>query len=166
RGGPPLDRQVRQRRLYRALRARAHQNGWGQAQVGRLRDGRGRDRTARLSAPRLRGGEGPCLHQRPPPANPREKTRARRPAHPDVRDRDEVPRRLPRPNGRGGRRENAVLQARIKMASDDVRSDRRYTKDHEWAKLEGSNVLVGITAFAVDQLGDITLVNLDVKPGE
>jgi glycine cleavage system H protein len=52
------------------------------------------------------------------------------------------------------------------MQSDDVRGDRRYTKDHEWAKEEGGEVLVGITAFAVDQLGDITLVNLDVKPGE
>ena len=52
------------------------------------------------------------------------------------------------------------------MQSDDVRGDRRYTKDHEWAKEDGGEVLVGITAFAVDQLGDITLVNLDVKPGE
>lgn len=50
--------------------------------------------------------------------------------------------------------------------ADDVRSDRRYTKDHEWAKEAGGEVLVGITAFAVDQLGDITLVNLDVKVGE
>lgn len=41
-----------------------------------------------------------------------------------------------------------------------------YTKDHEWAKKDGGEVLVGITAFAVDQLGDITLVNLDVKPGD
>lgn len=52
------------------------------------------------------------------------------------------------------------------MASDDVRTDRRYTKDHEWAKQENDHVVVGITAFAVDQLGDITLVNLDVKPGD
>lgn len=52
------------------------------------------------------------------------------------------------------------------MASDDVKSDRKYTKDHEWAKKDGAEVLVGITAFAVDQLGDITLVNLDVKPGD
>ncbi|KYF80536.1 glycine cleavage system protein H [Sorangium cellulosum] len=52
------------------------------------------------------------------------------------------------------------------MASDDVRTDRRYTKDHEWAKQENGQVVVGITAFAVDQLGDITLVNLDVKPGD
>ncbi len=52
------------------------------------------------------------------------------------------------------------------MASDEVKADRRYTKDHEWAKEEGGSVLVGITAFAVDQLGDITLVNLDVKEGD
>jgi len=52
------------------------------------------------------------------------------------------------------------------MSSDDVRSDRKYTKDHEWAKEEDGVVLVGITAYAVDQLGDITLVNIDVKPGE
>lgn len=52
------------------------------------------------------------------------------------------------------------------MAADDVKSDRKYTKDHEWAKRDGDQVLVGITAFAVDQLGDITLVNIDVKPGD
>ncbi len=51
------------------------------------------------------------------------------------------------------------------MASD-VRADRRYTKDHEWAKVDGNVVEVGITAYAVDQLGDITLVNLDVKAGD
>ena len=52
------------------------------------------------------------------------------------------------------------------MAAEDVKTDRKYTKDHEWAKEEGREVLVGITAFAVDQLGDITLVNIDVKPGD
>jgi glycine cleavage system H protein len=52
------------------------------------------------------------------------------------------------------------------MASDEVKSDRRYTKDHEWAQAHGGNVRIGITAFAVDQLGDITLVNLDVKAGD
>lgn len=45
-------------------------------------------------------------------------------------------------------------------------SDRKYTKDHEWAKVEGARVTVGITAFAVEQLGDVTLVSLDVKPGQ
>ena len=42
----------------------------------------------------------------------------------------------------------------------------KYTKDHEWAKVEGNRFTVGITAFAVEQLGDITLVNLDVKVGD
>ena len=50
--------------------------------------------------------------------------------------------------------------------ANDVKSDRKYTKDHEWAKQSGSEVLVGITAFAVDQLGDITLVNVDLKVGD
>jgi glycine cleavage system H protein len=36
----------------------------------------------------------------------------------------------------------------------------RYTKEHEWAKIEGKTAVVGITAHAVDQLGDITLVEL------
>lgn len=39
-------------------------------------------------------------------------------------------------------------------------SDRKYTKDHEWAKVEGNLVRVGITSFAVEQLGDVTLVDL------
>jgi glycine cleavage system H protein len=51
-------------------------------------------------------------------------------------------------------------------AAKDVKTDRRYTKEHEWAKLEAEELVVGITAFAVDQLGDITLVSIDVKPGE
>ena len=42
----------------------------------------------------------------------------------------------------------------------------KYTKDHEWTKAEGNRVTIGITAFAVEQLGDITLVNLDVKVGD
>lgn len=42
----------------------------------------------------------------------------------------------------------------------------KYTKDHEWAKASGKRITVGITAFAVEQLGDITLVNLDLKVGD
>lgn len=57
------------------------------------------------------------------------------------------------------------------MASDPkhshhVEHERRYTKDHEWAREHAGLVRVGITAFAVHELGDITLVNLDVKPGD
>lgn len=51
-------------------------------------------------------------------------------------------------------------------SATEVKTDRKYTKEHEWALNRASEVLVGISAFAVDQLGDITLVNLDVKPGD
>ena len=47
----------------------------------------------------------------------------------------------------------------------EIKPNRFYTKDHEWATATGSEVLVGITAFAVDQLGDITLVDLTVSAG-
>jgi glycine cleavage system H protein len=52
--------------------------------------------------------------------------------------------------------------------SEQNPGDLRYTKDHEWAKREAgaTEITVGITAFAVEQLGDITLVNLDVKAGD
>ena len=36
----------------------------------------------------------------------------------------------------------------------------RYTKEHEWIKLEGDEALVGITDFAQHQLGDIIFVEL------
>ena len=39
-------------------------------------------------------------------------------------------------------------------------NDLRYTKEHEWARVEGNLVRIGITAFAVEQLGDVTLVDL------
>jgi glycine cleavage system H protein len=49
---------------------------------------------------------------------------------------------------------------------NEIRDDRLYTRDHEWALWTGEGVRVGIAAFAVDQLGDITLVAVDVKPGD
>lgn len=50
--------------------------------------------------------------------------------------------------------------------SDQLPADLRFTKDHEWARVAGGEVTIGITAFAVEQLGDVTLVNLDVKVGD
>jgi glycine cleavage system H protein len=35
-----------------------------------------------------------------------------------------------------------------------------YTKDHEWAKIEGDKVTMGITDFAQSSLGDITFIDL------
>ncbi|MBK6917200.1 MAG: glycine cleavage system protein GcvH [Deltaproteobacteria bacterium] len=44
--------------------------------------------------------------------------------------------------------------------SQDVPANLRYTKEHEWARRDGDVIVVGITAHAVEQLGDITLVTL------
>ncbi len=38
--------------------------------------------------------------------------------------------------------------------------DVRYTAEHEWARLEGGLVTVGITSYATDQLGDVVFVEL------
>jgi glycine cleavage system H protein len=36
----------------------------------------------------------------------------------------------------------------------------RYTRDHEWVRVDGEQATVGITQFAADQLGDIVFVEL------
>ena len=41
----------------------------------------------------------------------------------------------------------------------------RYTDDHEWARLDGDTVTVGITAFAQDQLGELVFVELPTLGG-
>ena len=46
----------------------------------------------------------------------------------------------------------------------EVPDDRRYTKDHEWAREDGGRIIVGITEYAQDQLGDIVFVGLP-EPG-
>lgn len=51
-------------------------------------------------------------------------------------------------------------------AASEVKEDRKFTKEHEWALLVDGSVQVGITAFAVDQLGDVTLVTFDVAAGD
>jgi len=53
----------------------------------------------------------------------------------------------------------------------NIPDDLKYTKDHEWARQKGARVLVGITDFAQDQLGDVVFVELpavgdEVKKGE
>jgi glycine cleavage system H protein len=50
-------------------------------------------------------------------------------------------------------------------------TDLKYTKDHEWVRIEGDEATVGITDFAQRQLGDVVFVELpevgrQVKQGE
>ena len=49
--------------------------------------------------------------------------------------------------------------------------DRRYTKEHEWIRLEGDRGTVGITEYAQEQLGDVVFLELPevgrkIAPGE
>jgi glycine cleavage system H protein len=39
-------------------------------------------------------------------------------------------------------------------------TDRKYTKEHEWIQVNGSNAAIGITAYAQESLGDIVFVEL------
>ena len=43
----------------------------------------------------------------------------------------------------------------------NIPSDLKYTKDHEWLKIEGNIATVGITDFAQGELGDIVYVDVD-----
>jgi glycine cleavage system H protein len=42
-------------------------------------------------------------------------------------------------------------------------TNARYTKTHEWVRLEGTTAVVGITDFAVEHLGELVFVDLPAK---
>ncbi|HEY2957595.1 MAG TPA: glycine cleavage system protein GcvH [Actinomycetota bacterium] len=44
--------------------------------------------------------------------------------------------------------------------SDSYPEDLKYTEEHEWARIEGDQAVVGITDYAQDALGDIVYVDL------
>ena len=46
----------------------------------------------------------------------------------------------------------------------EIPAELRYTREHEWARVEGGRVVVGITDYAQDQLGDVVYVSLP-EPG-
>jgi len=48
----------------------------------------------------------------------------------------------------------------------DYPKDLKYTRDHEWARAAGASVKVGLTSFAVKQLGDVVMVELTLKVGD
>lgn len=43
----------------------------------------------------------------------------------------------------------------------NIPSELKYTKDHEWVKIEGDTAVVGITDFAQSELGDIVYVEVE-----
>tara|TARA_Y100000589_G_C26948141_1_gene545284 strand:- start:217 stop:597 length:381 start_codon:yes stop_codon:yes gene_type:complete len=45
----------------------------------------------------------------------------------------------------------------------NIPENLKYTKDHEWVRVEGESVVVGITDFAQKELGDIVYVDVDTE---
>ena len=45
----------------------------------------------------------------------------------------------------------------------NIPQDLRYTKDHEWVRLEGDTVVIGVTDFAQGELGDIVFVEVETE---
>ena len=43
----------------------------------------------------------------------------------------------------------------------NIPADLKYTKDHEWVRIDGDQAIVGITDFAQGELGDIVYVDID-----
>lgn len=50
--------------------------------------------------------------------------------------------------------------ARVSIVDMSIPEDLRYTNDHEWVRVEGDQVRVGITDYAQDALGDVVYVEL------
>ncbi len=48
----------------------------------------------------------------------------------------------------------------------NIPADLKYTKDHEWIKIEGDTATVGITDFAQGELGDIVYVEIETEGEE
>jgi glycine cleavage system H protein len=45
----------------------------------------------------------------------------------------------------------------------NIPAELKYTKDHEWVRIEGDEALVGITDFAQSELGDIVFVEIETE---
>lgn len=48
----------------------------------------------------------------------------------------------------------------------NIPADLKYTKDHEWVKMDGNVATVGITDFAQSELGDIVYVEIETEGEE
>jgi len=48
----------------------------------------------------------------------------------------------------------------------NIPDNLKYTKDHEWVKVNGDEVLVGITDYAQNELGDIVFIEVETEDEE
>jgi glycine cleavage system H protein len=59
--------------------------------------------------------------------------------------------------------EKCIFVKNLKMNSPE---NLKYTKDHEWLKIDGDVATIGITSFAQGELGDIVFVDVDTEGEE
>jgi len=45
----------------------------------------------------------------------------------------------------------------------NIPADLKYTKDHEWVRIEGDEAVIGITDFAQSELGDIVFIEVETE---
>ena len=45
----------------------------------------------------------------------------------------------------------------------NVPANLKYTKDHEWVKIEGNTAIIGVTDFAQGELGDIVYIEIETQ---
>lgn len=45
----------------------------------------------------------------------------------------------------------------------NIPEDLKYTKDHEWVRVEGEEAFIGVTDFAQGELGDIVFVEIETE---
>jgi glycine cleavage system H protein len=55
-----------------------------------------------------------------------------------------------------------VLQ-HFKELNMNVPANLKYTKDHEWVKIEGNTAIIGVTDFAQGELGDIVYIEIETQ---
>ena len=48
----------------------------------------------------------------------------------------------------------------------NIPEDLKYTKDHEWIRMEGGEAVIGVTDFAQSELGDIVFVEIETEGEE
>src|SRR4029077_4426242 len=164
RGRPRLGSEAGQGRLHRARGGRGPARARRRPQAGGLRDGRARGAAARLSPDggRRPGGRRDLRLVRP---LGRALDRHGLRAIAADRGRHRFDRRDPRRPARGAGGEDPVPslahQEGLGEASRaNVPAELKYTREHEWAKVEGDRARIGITAFAQEQLGDVVFVEL------
>ena len=49
------------------------------------------------------------------------------------------------------------------LSAMNVPENLKYTKDHEWLRVEGDNAYVGVTDFAQGELGDVVFIEIETK---